>query len=302
MYLIPPAFPTFPYDDDGFEALKDYIQRLEQCEITCLSAPLATGYEFSFDASAPGLPTTEKHRPLPPVLSTGGPLRLRLVRLLRPSKNRSSRSRMSSGVWLAHVVSEGTQDSDSTDSPSPVSVAVKILQPSQMPFPSDTLGDCEDYMLPYYWREYQTPDWIARSEAAGYDLLAELQGIVLPYFFGKAIVCRLILLRNVRGDSLTSAPHQISTPCGEPAWALCTEYIEGKSFAEVLGIDAMNRDAAKGRWRKTNHYHSVDVPEIGEIVSSPPKSSFFSDFLSQFHLLPSIVQLSKDWIRSTLEE
>lgn len=193
MQLIPCRdFPTFPYDDDGFEALKNWIQRLENYEITSQSAPLASGYEFSFDASAPGLPTTDKHRPLPPVLSTGGPLRLRLVRLLRPSKNRSARSRMPSGVWLAHVVSEAAE----VPAP-PISVVVKILQPSQMPHPKVTLGDCEDYMLPYYWRDY-APDLRARDEAAGYDFLPEFQGTVLPYFFGKAIVRRLKFLCNVR--------------------------------------------------------------------------------------------------------
>ena len=198
MHLTPRDFPTFPYDYEGLEALKEYIQRLEHYEITCLSAPLATGYEFSFEASAPGLPTTEKHRPLPPVLSTGGPLRLRLVRLLRPSKNRSSRSRMSSGVWLAHVVPQAPQASDSPDSPSPISVVIKVLQPSQMRHPSETTGDCEDNMLICNWKDYQSPDWLARNESAGYDFLTELQGTVLPYFFGKAIVRRLESMCNTR--------------------------------------------------------------------------------------------------------
>ena len=62
-----------------------------------------------------------------------------------------------------------------------------------MPFPSVLLGDCEDRMLPWHWRGYQSPDWLARSEAAGYDRLQELQGTVLPYFFGKSIVRDLLL-------------------------------------------------------------------------------------------------------------
>lgn len=46
------------------------------------------------------------------------------------------------------------------------------------------------------------------------------------------------------------------------------EYIDGKALDEVLGVDAMDRHIERERWRQTNHYHSLDVPEIGEIVSA----------------------------------
>ena len=84
---------------------------------------------------------------------------------------------MSSDVWLANVITDGDVSASL--------VVVKFIQPSQMASASATefFGS-----VPERWAEHTSPDYLARREAAGYDRLYDLQGSVIPYFFGKDIV------------------------------------------------------------------------------------------------------------------
>lgn len=84
---------------------------------------------------------------------------------------------MSSAVWLARVCSPDDQKSEEV-----ARVVVKFIQPSRLHYP--LLFEYENDPT-YSWDDYTTPDFFARHEAAGYDRLQELQGTVLPYFFGK---------------------------------------------------------------------------------------------------------------------
>lgn len=61
---------------------------------------------------------------------------------------------------------------------SPIRVCVKLVQPSRL------------YTVD---RAEPDPDKLARGEAAAYDHLEELQGLSIPYFFGKRPVSILIL-------------------------------------------------------------------------------------------------------------
>ena len=194
MFLVPRESPVFDDDLESLAALKDYIHRLESYDLASICAPLVPGYTFSFEASVPGLPYTRQHRALPPALRAGGPLHLRLIRTLI-STAKSDTQISNSGMWLAQVVLPDAEDEaePTTGSVDVLLVAVKILQPSQMHFPAATTDHCSDRELLSDWQDYESPDWLARNEAAGYDRLNKLQGTTLPYFFGKAIVSFLLI-------------------------------------------------------------------------------------------------------------
>lgn len=66
----------------------------------------------------------------------------------------------------------GSTQVDVTDNLTPIRVAVKFFQPSLLSSAFMAIPD-------------PNPDREARSEAAVYDVLHELQGTCIPYFFGK---------------------------------------------------------------------------------------------------------------------
>ena len=60
----------------------------------------------------------------------------------------------------------------------------------------------------------------------------------------------------------------MKTPCGEEAWALVTEYIDGSPLSDLLG----SRERQKYfEFRETNdpsvHFHTISMQELGPIVS-----------------------------------
>lgn len=168
--LVPHSATSFKFVDP--HVLSDYAERLPLYQKAAKHSPLRAGYKFPITCPSRSHPLG---RELDPVLQSGGTLELELVHsVMPPHRVQSNRS---SAVWLAKVVT-----ADGTVTPTTPSVVVKLLQPSQLPYPQASTFNMEP------WRRSTSPDWLARSESAGYDRLCGLQGTVIPYFFGKHIV------------------------------------------------------------------------------------------------------------------
>ena len=173
-------------------------------------------------------------------------------------------SNMSSGIWAARIGELDAQQPADSDS-RPV-VAVKFIQPSLLPYPKPGYGRGFSYLD---WGDsYESPDWIARLEAASYDCLETLQGRAIPYFFGKDIVCTFFFHAQTSQRSTSFLLLQIRTPCGEEAWVLMTEFIDGKSLSDLLGSRDRRQYVESGGSDTSNHFHSMSVEELGAIVGS----------------------------------
>ena len=159
------------------ELFPDYRHRLAYFNDLHERFPLVAGYSISIDCPNN---LTSTGRPLHPTLRRGGRLNLDLLRSLVPLSR--TRSTMSSAVWLAQVASQHNKDTAS-----PPLVVVKFIQPSQLPHSKSLKPEDWDWDN-VTWERLHSPDWLARNESAGYDRLSDLQGTVIPYFFGKHIV------------------------------------------------------------------------------------------------------------------
>ena len=154
-----------------------------------ITTPLLEPHPYRLDTNS----TSPRRRLVArPLLAPGRPLPSSLLQpgtwtltLERPLKDYSQRpSKMSSGIWTARVGdSDGSQNTECDSRPI---VVVKFIQPSLLPYPDAELDSGSSNFQ--YSEEYESPDWIARLEAASYDHLDRLQGDVIPYFFGKDIV------------------------------------------------------------------------------------------------------------------
>ena len=181
-FISSPPFPLFDAETEaGREGIRDYAAHLARYTPLARSTPLVPGYTFAFHSSLPGgQKSSVARRPLPRALRQPGTWSLTLE---RPLKEYSSD--MSSGVWLAQV------DPDQGISLHQPFVVVKFIQSSLLPYPGNDYNGLEEERPEFHseWTlNYESPDHIARLEAASYDHLESLQGDVIPYFFGKDIV------------------------------------------------------------------------------------------------------------------
>lgn len=163
----------------GPSALRWYLRRVYHFKPLGEQIRLCMGHSLTFRWQPPTQISTTAKRPLPSAYTKAREVELILERALVPHA-----TEMSSEVWLAKVELPG--DARSEDLPR---VVVKFLQPSQMQeAPENELIEAAPSE---YWDKHTFPDVIARREAASYDRLQELQGDVIPYFFGKDIVSTL---------------------------------------------------------------------------------------------------------------
>lgn len=174
----------------GLDALLWYMRRLYHFGAIVSEPLIHSQFSFEFRWRPPTqLSTTKPLRALHPSFTTSTQMHLRLRRPLV-----SHDLTMSSGVWLASTSSDGH-----VQSPDVPLVVVKFIQPSLMDCPS--LEEMPDSEAPGDWDQHVSPDYLARREAAAYDLLQDLQGSVIPYFFGKDLVSA------VSSDGLTPPHH-----------------------------------------------------------------------------------------------
>lgn len=172
LQLVSPAIAGF--GNVPPDTLEVYAKRLPFYQKAVKHSPLRAGHTFSITCPRRSH-VSASGRQLDPILQHGGTFELELVRSLLPPDR--TESIMSSAVWLAEV-----SRVDGTLVPSPPSVVVKLIQPSQLPYPENVSFHVQ------LWKRTTSPDWLARNESAGYDRLYALQGTVIPYFFGKHIV------------------------------------------------------------------------------------------------------------------
>lgn len=163
------------------EDVGQYTSELLRKRAKALKNPVENGMSFNLLYSPPSLsspplgplPTTV--RSLPTWFGKYRVYRVELQLRLRPY-DYSTHSTHISEIWKARLTPAliyNTIEPDEAEDPcTPTSVIVKLVQPSMIPFPT-RLDDIPDV------------DQMARSEAAAYDLLSDLQGTSMPYFFGK---------------------------------------------------------------------------------------------------------------------
>ncbi|KAJ7092931.1 hypothetical protein B0H15DRAFT_833007 [Mycena belliarum] len=150
-------------------------------------APLKAGFQCELLLSVPPQSPDALSRTLPFIPPTNKPVLVELVETLQIDPSDSL-----SRVWTAKIVA------------APQTVLVlKIIQPSQCPIP-----DPDET-----WRYYRDPSRVAPNEECAYNNLKSLQGLTIPYFFGR---------------------NTIITPSGEKADVLVLEYIPGPSLEVVL--------------------------------------------------------------------
>lgn len=161
---------------EGPAALLWYLRRIYHFRPLGQQNYLDIGHALAFQWQPPIEISATAKRPLPCAFTKRRDVQLILERALVPCA-----SLMSSEVWLARVELPGGDKSEGLPR-----VVVKFLQPSQMREapPSEFIGTGPSDR----WDHHDFPDMIARREAASYDRLHELQGDVIPYFFGKDIV------------------------------------------------------------------------------------------------------------------
>lgn len=162
------------YENPDAEVLHDYAKRLLHFSKLAKTSNLEAGFELKIVSSP--LRRNPRGRPLHSALRNGGVMVLNLARSLLPPRKTSN---MSSAVWLATILALNGAVIPGL----PPSVVVKFIQPSQLESPYSFKNPQLDD-----WENFLSPDWLARNEAAGYDRLNDLQGTIIPYFFGKYIV------------------------------------------------------------------------------------------------------------------
>ena len=154
---------------------KEYIAEMEAKEEAALKTPIMKGMSFDIPHENATLQHSNPSpaRQLPSWFGQHENHRVTLIKQLRSYNDRPSE--FTSAVWAGSLLPVSTIPSHTSSDPShyqEIRVFIKFTQPSQlasgtMPVPKPN------------------PDRAARTDAALYDILRELQGSCIPYFFGK---------------------------------------------------------------------------------------------------------------------
>lgn len=169
---------TVPLDDSNREAVASYIQRLKRHRNAMLRDPLPIDWSFEVElASASQI--GEQRRKMPGFATRGGRYRLTLdtpLQRYRPPGLGRGWSVQWSQVWTATV--EAVDDTTTTSGIDPERVVLKIIQPSLLPFPE------ERSPTPFSFTVFSSV--LAKRENLAYvHNLRDLQGTVIPHYFGK---------------------------------------------------------------------------------------------------------------------
>lgn len=79
----------------------------------------------------------------------------------------------------------------------------------------------------------------------------------------------------------------METPCGEEAWALVTEYIEGTALSDLMGARERGEYLKSRDYRNdaSVHFHTVDMKELCPIVSLTTPHQFLSVLVADLSLI-----------------
>lgn len=149
---------------------------------TALSKPISVGNTFEFTPSPSGQPREESNvsagkRPLAQYLKDRLPFQ---VSLSRPLATSSVANQRRTEVWVADARSlKSLQQSPPRSTPGvdTSTVVVKFFQRSLM-----------HRVFSSHPGSWDNADQFPRNEAAAYEILEDLQGSSIPYFFGKQMV------------------------------------------------------------------------------------------------------------------
>ncbi|KAI0061716.1 hypothetical protein BV25DRAFT_742993 [Artomyces pyxidatus] len=177
-------------------------------------------------------------RPLPAFASLLPPVSV-TIELERCLQNPISHS--TAQVWLARVIPPGSIRTAESER-----VVVNILQPSMMHATADQT---------WTGAGRTSAESFALTEEYIYHQLKPIQGSAVPYFFGLHNLRTCLLLTPVVAD--TNPHSQVTTPSGERAYMLVTEYIEGTNLAEwtelhthmdIEGNSTLNASEQQTQW------------------------------------------------------
>lgn len=173
-YIVDPS-PLLSNTENG---IKEYTSKMLGRRALGVRRPVKPGMAFNISSFSPTLSSCppEPARPLPDWFGRCNIYRVQLHQCLRTHD--SFNDLESYEVWKGSLTpSPDYYTAPSADSWPPIPVAVRLVQPSMFHSPTST--------------HQLDPDQLARSKAATYDLLKDLQGTVIPYFFGKRPVSPL---------------------------------------------------------------------------------------------------------------
>ncbi|KII84179.1 hypothetical protein PLICRDRAFT_32573 [Plicaturopsis crispa FD-325 SS-3] len=194
--------PEFEYDFSDDLVLDDAMEKLCDLRQAAYDNPLSAGTTFAF---TPSQVAPHLHgRPLPPFVDRLPETGHSYSVVLQEALYQGRSYNRWGQVWLARVVDSAATAGDRVLG----QVVVKVVQPSLL-------------ILPEAYMDYIPPKKVAYTEDWMYRRLQSLQGSEIPYYFGIQTV---------------------ETPCGESAWMLTMEYIQGHTVAQYLDTLHDNSD------------------------------------------------------------
>lgn len=162
------VFLPYPFDDTNSEAIRSYYEPLLEARERALANPLSPGLVLQLRLRCKARPTPYS-RLLPCFGNKEGVYSCELVRALQKGPDKYSQ------VWVASV-----QPVDGKSANGSTKIVLKILQPSLLYLPDSD----------YAWREtYVNPEELSGNEDLAYSELTGIQGIFIPYYFGKQQAC-----------------------------------------------------------------------------------------------------------------
>lgn len=161
----------YPFDDTKSEAIRSYCKPLLEARERAQDNPLKPGLVFPLKLRCEAR-STPYSRPLPWFANKEDVYSSELLQALQEGPDKYSQ------VWVASVqpveALEGNSPSKSAK------IVLKILQPSLLYLPDSD----------YAWREtYVNPEELPGNEDLAYSELTGIQGIFIPYHFGKQQAC-----------------------------------------------------------------------------------------------------------------
>ncbi|KII84190.1 hypothetical protein PLICRDRAFT_179861 [Plicaturopsis crispa FD-325 SS-3] len=243
-------------DDPEFDLditidIQPLVEELRGLREVALYTPLHTGAEFLIKLNR--VTPHARGRPLPrgfarqiPTRRAGGQYyTVVLERAIQTKRNSWGQ------VWVARVSDPADSDSEQNDSDLPVlgHIVVKIVQPSLLPHPNPDS---------YHQWEYIPPKNVACTEDWMYGQLQALQGREVPCYYGMQTVV---------------------TPCGESAWLLAMEYVEGETLSRWL--DSCHDDP--GNWRRPNDLTPEVFDKFKQLLTSGIEGVMAIHAQSVFH-------------------
>ncbi|KAK0432911.1 uncharacterized protein EV420DRAFT_598451 [Desarmillaria tabescens] len=191
--------PLFPYEFNPSDPKKveQHCRQLAHFRQLAFKNPLHPGLAFDITIAPrhEAVRTDSKFRLLPQFALQGGDFQFVLKNAIQCEPELGL-----SQIWVAEVRKKGSPEPESSWG----QVVLKLFQASLLRFPQPTWQD------PF--SEYSCPRQLACVEELVYNSLQDIQGWIVPYFYGK---------------------HRLTLPNGESTRVNVLEYIDGMTLAQL---------------------------------------------------------------------